>query len=185
MNTARMSLDRINISDQRAKEIAEALTEADRLAKLAINLEIEQYKNALQELQEKRNRLLDFKLDGSVNSDDYKHKVKQIDDDMKHYMKLQEDAQYRISDAWKVTADLVLELAKDAKELWKAGSLAEKLEILKRVCWNPILDGANLRYGLRKPFATLAEMSENQDWRPLVVHFRIALQFEDVKQALY
>lgn len=58
-----------------------------------------------------------------------------------------------------------MELAKEAKELWKKGSMTERLEILKRVCWNPILDGVNLRYGLRKPFATIAEMSEKQDWR--------------------
>lgn len=161
------ALDRVSISELRAKEIADALIEADRLAKEAIHLEIQEYENALQSLRERRSKLIDLKLDGTIGNGDYAFKVKQIDDDMKHYMKLQEDAQYKITDAWKVTADLVLELAKEAKDLWKEGSLTEKLEILKRVCWNPILEGATLRYGLRKPFQTIAEMNENQDWRPL------------------
>ena len=92
--------------------------------------------------------------------------MKQIDADMAHYMKLQEGAQYKITDAWKVTAETVLGLAKEAKDLWKVGSLTEKLEILKQLCWNPILEGATLRYDLRKPFATIAKMNENDDWRP-------------------
>lgn len=159
------ALDRVSISEVRAKEIADALTEADRLAKQAIHLEIEQYETALQELHDKRSKLIDLKLDGSIGSDDYAFKMKQIDADMSHYMKLQEDAQYKITDAWKVTAEMVLELAKEAKELWKRGSLTERLEILKKLCWNPILEGATLRYGLRKPFATIAEMNGNQNWR--------------------
>ncbi len=70
-------------------------------------------------------------MDSGISAADYNFKMKQIDADMAHYMKLQEGAQYKITDAWKVTAETVLELAKEAKDLWKVGSLTEKLEILK------------------------------------------------------
>ena len=167
LNKFEPALDKVRISEERAKEIADALNEADGLARKAIDAEIEQYKTALNDLQEKRSRLIDLKLEKGISMQDYEFKMRQIDDDMKHYMKLQEDAQYKITDAWKVTAETVLELAKEAKELWKQGTLTQKLEILKKVCWNPILEGSNLRYDLRKPFATLAEMNEKAEWRPL------------------
>lgn len=35
------------------------------------------------------------------------------------------------------------------------------VEILKKVCSNPVLEGTTLRYDLRKPFGTLIEMKKN------------------------
>lgn len=161
------ALDKVTISAQRAQEIAHALNEADGLARQAIDAELVEYGNALHKLQDRRSKVIDLYADGNLSADDYGFKIKQIEMDMRHYTKLQAEAQFKISDAWKVTAETVLELAKDAKQLWKQGTLIEKLEILKKVCWNPILEGANLRYDLRKPFATLAEMNGSGDWRPL------------------
>ena len=161
------ALDAISISEQRAQEIADALNEADKLAKSTIHNEMEQYRAALKGLHDKRLRYLDLLADKQISNDDYRFKLEQLEADQKHFTLLLEQAQYKISDAWKFTAETVLELAKNAKSLWIAGTLSEKLEILKKVCWNPILDGATLRYDLQKPFATIAQMSGNPDWRPL------------------
>jgi hypothetical protein len=166
------ALDSIAISDQRAKEIAAAINEADQLAKKATEQEIREYEKALHGLQDRRSRLIDLYTDQKISAADYKFKTGEIDADMNHFMKLQQDAQLKITDAWKVTAETILELAKQAKELWNQGTLTEKVEILKKVCWNPILDGATLRYGLRKPFATLAEMNESEDWRAFLDEIR-------------
>ncbi|MBK7844487.1 MAG: hypothetical protein IPJ71_12480 [Bdellovibrionales bacterium] len=84
-----------------------------------------------------------------ISEKDYAVKLEQIEADQKHFTKLLEDAQYKISDAWKVTAETVLELAKEAKELWKKGSMTERLEILKKVCWNPILGFSTVGGGMR------------------------------------
>lgn len=166
------ALDAISISKERAQEIADALNEADRLAKSTIHNEMEQYRAALKRLHDKRMSYLDLLADKQISNDDCKLALEHLEADQKHFTTLLEQAQYKISDAWKFTAQTVLELAKNAKSLWIAGTLSEKLEILKKVCWNPILDGATLRYDLQKPFATIAQMRGNPDWRPLALQLR-------------
>ncbi len=61
----------------------------------------------------------------------------------------------------------ILELATSAKSLWIRKSAQERKEFLNLILSNPILDGVNVRYELKKPFAVLVKMSENpekEDW---------------------
>lgn len=62
------------------------------------------------------------------------------------------------------TAQTVLELATSAKSLWKIGSPQEIRNFLDKLLSNPILDGLNVRFTLRKPFAVLVQMTKNVDW---------------------
>jgi hypothetical protein len=82
-------------------------------------MEIKEYERALLGLHDRRNRLIDLCTDGKISSVDYNFKSKEIDADMKHFLKLQQDAQLKITDASKETAETILEPAKQAKELWK------------------------------------------------------------------
>ena len=59
------ALDMISITEQRAKEIADAMNEADVLARTAIELELAEYGKALQALQDRRSKLIDIKLDSN------------------------------------------------------------------------------------------------------------------------
>ena len=101
------ALDKISISEQRAKEIADALNETDRIAKEAIATEMNGYRKALEDLHKRRLSYLDLLADRVINEKDYAVKLEQIEADQKHFTKLLEDAQYKISDAWKVTAALL------------------------------------------------------------------------------
>ena len=64
------------------------------------------------------------------------------------------------------TAQSILELAKDAKTLWVSRAPMERRMFLDKVLSNPVLNGANIEFTLRKPFAVLAEMAQNDNWRP-------------------
>jgi hypothetical protein len=50
-----------------------------------------------------------------------------------------------------------LELAKNAEENWKAATPSDRVVLLKSVLSNFSLDGLNVRYNLKKPFAILSQ----------------------------
>ncbi len=60
----------------------------------------------------------------------------------------------------------ILELATSAKSLWIRKSAQERKDFLNMILSNPILEGVNVRYELKKPFAVLVKMSEKENWCP-------------------
>ena len=58
----------------------------------------------------------------------------------------------------------ILELATSAKSLWIRKSAQERKEFLNMLLSNPILEGINVRFELKKPFAVLVNMSKKEDW---------------------
>ena len=65
-----------------------------------------------------------------------------------------------------VTAERVLELAKNAKSLWEARSPSERRDFLERLVCNPRLEGRTVRYDVRKPFDVILKMAGSEGWRP-------------------
>ena len=63
------------------------------------------------------------------------------------------------------SANSILELAKNAKSLWKMQSISERKNLLDMVLSNPVLNGLNVEFNLRKPFDVLVEMKGNTEWR--------------------
>ena len=61
----------------------------------------------------------------------------------------------------------IIELATNAESLWKSRTPVEKVDFLKQVVSNPVLEGVNVRYELKKPFGVLSQMNKKEDWRPL------------------
>ena len=59
-------------------------------------------------------------------------------------------------------AKFLLELCKRAKSAWNKGDSEERLGLVKRVCSNFRVDGASLRYDLRRPFQILAQIKLNE-----------------------
>jgi len=65
----------------------------------------------------------------------------------------------------KISAQKVFELAINGKSLWESGTTQEKLEYLKQLCSNPVLEGPTIQYQLKKAFVTIGEMKSNPEWR--------------------
>jgi len=62
-----------------------------------------------------------------------------------------------------------LELAKDAESNWKMATPTDRVVLLKSVLWNFSLDGLNVRYDLKKPFALLSQIKTKatlEKWCP-------------------
>ena len=59
----------------------------------------------------------------------------------------------------------LLELARDASELFKNGNLEEKRQLIKMTLSNLQLKNRLLRWKLKKPFELMAFCAENRDWQ--------------------
>lgn len=95
------------------------LNETDRIAKEAISAETNEYRRALEGLHKRRLSYLNLLADGAISKMDCQAAIEQIEADQKHFTKLLEDVQYKISDVWKVTAELYWNSLKKRKNYGK------------------------------------------------------------------
>lgn len=159
------AVNKISIDQILAQQIADALNEANALAKVAILTRAQEYQTALDKLEQVEDRLYDDYRNGILDEAGHRRQIQRVRDDRRHYSNLLRDSNLAISDAWKVSAQRVIELATNAKSLWNQALPQERMDYLKKVCSNPLLDGVSLQYDLKKPFVTIAEMKEKEDWR--------------------
>ena len=114
-------------------------------------------------------------VDGTMDKDAYKRSIEKIRNDKRHFERLLEQSQIAITGAFYETSEKILELAKNAESLWKMASPLERLKFLKTILSNQQLDGLNVRYELKKPFAVLAEMKRKDEWCSLIDEYRTAV----------
>jgi site-specific DNA recombinase len=161
------SLDEITITKMFAKQVAEALNQSHSDACAATNAEIDMFDSRLKEIEGRGSKLVDAVLDGLIDRDQLVQKKSELDSEKNKILERMRIAQLAITGRVSETAKTILELAIDAKSLWKEQSPRERLEFLKLILSNPTWDGVSVRYELKKPFALLREMKGLEDWRPL------------------
>jgi len=66
-----------------------------------------------------------------------------------------------ISTAFYATSEKIIELATNAETLWNSRSDEERLDFVRTILSNQVLDGLNLRYELKKPFHVLAQIKNS------------------------
>lgn len=158
-------VDLIQITNQRAMEITDALNATHRRAQTAKEREEEECDLALRDVRSKEDRLYDRLDVGNIDSDEYKRQRERLRSQADSLQDRRRQAQRQIDGAYLITAQKLLEFAKLAKELWKSRSTIERRDFIAKLVWNPVLDGATVRYELKKPFQLLAEMGKTEAWR--------------------
>lgn len=108
----------------------------------------EGHRNVLKDLETKEDHLRDMFVDGLLDKEGYNRGITQFRKERDHYNYQLETLNVAISDANHVAVKRVLELAINAKSLFKIMSKEEKLEYLKMVYSNPTLDKLSLEYQL-------------------------------------
>ncbi|USN48081.1 MAG: recombinase family protein [Pseudobdellovibrionaceae bacterium] len=159
-------LEKINISDDFAEAIADALNATEKKAHRATEAQIAEFKAREQELQGHEDKLFDLRLQGNVGQADFEKQLARIRSNREGLTDQLETLQKGLTSAVMETAKTVLELGKSAKSLWKDGAPEERRNLLDKLLSNPILDGLNIQFNLKKPFAVLVEMKENDKWCP-------------------
>lgn len=159
------AIDDLTISEEFAKLIADALNETQEKQRAAIKKQMEGFKMELKTLDAREDSAyLDYSK-GVLDEAGYRRQVKRMRAERDDYTEQLERLNLAISDAGMSSVKEVIELAINARSLWKGMNREERLEYLKRVCSNQTLDGLTVRYQLEKPFARLASWKQNEGWR--------------------
>lgn len=156
----------VALSEEFANDIAVALNEVEFKCQRAIEKQMSEFKEALEQLDRKSSQVLDLFLDGKIDEDRFKREDRRIKEERFRYVDLIEQAQKNLNSACLETAKSILELATSAKSLWLSRSREERRDFLKMTLSNLRLDGATVRYEFKKPFEILCEMKQKSEWRP-------------------
>lgn len=162
-----VAIESISIDEDFAKEIASALNETQKQVQAAAKREMQSYRDGLIKLDDRESELYEDFKSGVLDEAGYRRQVTRLKQQRLQFTEMLEKANAAISDAGFETVRTTIELARDAKSLWLSRSPDERRQFLDELLSNRVLDGANVRYDLKKPFATLVEMKENENWRSL------------------
>ena len=110
-------------------------------------------------------RVLDLLMEGTIDKKTYGKQMERIRENRESLFEQLEKLQKGLTSAVVETAKTVLELARDAKSLWKVKIPKEREEFLNATLSNPVLDGATILYDLKKPFTVLLKMAANGEKR--------------------
>jgi site-specific DNA recombinase len=156
----------VTLTKSKADQILTALRESNEKAKDGLRKQIADYKEALKKLEVREDSIYEDYKNGVLDESGYKRKFQRVREERDHYTNLLERANESVNQAFSETAESLIELAIDAKRLWKTATVEQRLALVKTVCSNQKLNGVTIDYELKKPFAVLAEMSEKEIWRP-------------------
>ena len=160
------AVDLIHVTDDLAHAIANALSETHRQARRAKAEALEIFKAQLAALDGRDDRLYDRLDRGEIDSETFSSQQKRLRQERDDLLAKLRDADAHADDGYLVTAERVLELAKNAKKLWERRTPQERCDLLDKLLCNPVLDGRTVRFDLRKPFDVVAKMGRDDLWRP-------------------
>jgi hypothetical protein len=123
------------------------------------------YSRVLETLDQEQDEAYGDLKKGVIEESHYQRIVGKVKESRRYYTGLIAKSSDTIIDSHNRTIKKIIELATNAESLWNGRSATEKVEFLKKVVSNPVLDGPNIRYDLQKPFAVIAEMRGNVNWR--------------------
>ncbi len=156
----------------RVTYFAEALNRSHEDARIATMAEIDSFEHNLKALDERRDVLTNLFVDRELSKDEWERQKQKLEGQRQAILDKLRQAQLRINGRMKENARTILELAMNAKSLWKERSPQERLEFLKLILSNPTWDGVSVGYELKKPFALLREMKRLEDWRAFLDEIR-------------
>ncbi len=157
-------MEQIEITEDFAQDIANALNEVESKAHGTTTKQIDSFKAELAELNLRQDRIVNLLADGTIDKQTYKRNNEKIIEDRSQLIQQLEQLQKGLTSAVLDSAKTVLELAKSMKSIWKTMTTQERKEALDHVVSNPILNGVNVQFNLRKSFGVLIEMKQKENW---------------------
>lgn len=152
------ALSRITITEEMATEIARHLTAYN---KHQASAQLQIVRNAtrnIRETEDKINRLVDLQLNGALPEHLFRQKLTQLQEEQNRLKLLREENTVN-EDEFNISIEEVLDLAKNAVEIFKSSKISEKREILSCVFAPLFLKGKNLEIIYKKPFDLLVKGS--------------------------
>ena len=157
-------INKVSISEEFAKDIADALNATEKKAHKATEIQMAGFKESLKELEGHENKLFDLRIQGNINQEDFEKQLARIRTNRDGLTDQLATLQKGLTSAVMETAKTVLELSTSAKTLWNIRPAEERRVMLDKLLSNPILNGVSIQFELKKPFAVLVQMTENVSW---------------------
>ncbi len=113
--------------------------------------------------KDRLNNLLTMRMDGEIDTDTFKTKQNQIQDEVMH-LESSLSAHTMANFDYIDRAEKILELAKDAHSLYLSRNGDDRRKLINLVLSNCTLDAGNLRYEYEKPFDLFEKMVSCKEW---------------------
>ena len=107
------------------------------------------------------------KLDGEISEEFYKKKVQEYRREQNN-IKVKMDNLHEADQQYYLTANLLLQLARRASEIFKSSKPDIKRQLFKLVLSNPTINDGTLCATIRKPFSYFAEGLSRSNWGPSI-----------------
>ncbi len=159
-------LDGFTLTAEVVEAIVRGLNETHRKAMTAKERAAEGFRAEAKELEAKEDRLFDRFDANEIDRTTYDRQLLRLRDQKAETFEQLRQIDRAEDEKYLVTAERVLELAKNAKSLWEARSPSERRDFLERLVCNPRLEGRTVRYDVRKPFDVILKMAGSEGWRP-------------------
>lgn len=157
-------LDEIRLPEDKINKITESLRKINESKNSFQKTQITFLNKEYQRLQNRADNLFDLRLDsdGSITTEMFNKKLKEIKE--KQAEILEKIQRYSNADEkFYLTANMMLNLAKRAKEVFIGSEVDHKRQILNFLLQNLILDGKRLKFELKTPFNWVLEANKCSD----------------------
>lgn len=156
--------DRIQLSNEQINEIIEHL-QHDEIERLEATRRAQYQLNQKLELSKERiSKLVDMHIDGKIDSVIYHTKLEEYKREQQK-ISLELESHSSSTHAEIITAQDVLHLAREAKQIFKSSNFDEKQQLLRFFFSNLQLNNENLDVQLRDPFQIIANSYNQHEWR--------------------
>ena len=158
------ALDDLSLSDEQITKVAHYIEQYEKEEHVEIKRMHREAKEKLQVTKERISKLIDMHIDGQIDAATYRLKLEEYKRTQQHATLELES--YDGNDKKElVAAQEVLELTREAKQLFLSSNLDEKQQILDFYFSNLQLDHENLVLEVREPFKTIATVQDQHVWR--------------------
>lgn len=159
-----IALDTITIPDSFALQLSEALNESVLKSQQSFKRRLDELNAERSRYEEDEDNLMDHLLKKVVDEESYKKQLLKIRANKERICTQIKVSQEQSQSVMLETAQSTIELARDAKLLWKHMTGEERVELLEIVLSNRELDGVNVCFEIKKPFKLLSKMKGSNYW---------------------
>lgn len=157
-------IDNIQLNDEQINEIVDYI-ESDQIQQQeAIQLSQYQLNQKLNLTQERISKLIDMHIDGKIDAQIYHYKLEEYKREQQSLI-LEIKSYNMCNKAELIAAKDILDLAKNAKEIFMSSKFDEKQQLLGFFFSNLRLNHETLDVELREPFNLMANAQDQHEWR--------------------
>ena len=148
-----------NIPQKKIDEIVEGLRKANESKDLYHKNSIKALRAEYDSIQTKLVKVTDYLIDESITKDVYDAKLKEYKE-KQHDIDIQLQDHTRADENYYITASTILNLAKNALQLFESSEVPEKRAILNYLLQNCVANGKKLEFTMRSPFNYILNFQE-------------------------